>query len=157
MTAANESQGLKIAVAAFITLTVILAATSYFLYSSASAFQARFDFERQAHAKARRTADLALNQYDQIRTRLGTKAVEFDAANEEISAKFKNVDERLNSVMSAVNAAIETAQQKGAQGRELEDAKLKLQKAIASYRSEPNKNCISSLDRLTELIDRAQP
>jgi hypothetical protein len=34
-----------------------------------------------------------------------------------------------------------------------EDAKPKLQKAIASYRSEPNKNCISSLDRLTELME----
>jgi hypothetical protein len=30
MSAANESQGLKIAVSAFITLTVILTVTSYF-------------------------------------------------------------------------------------------------------------------------------
>ena len=36
MAAANESQGLKIAVAAFMTLTVILAVTSYFLYSAYS-------------------------------------------------------------------------------------------------------------------------
>ncbi len=36
MAAANESQGLKIAVAAFITLTVILTVTSYFLYSTYS-------------------------------------------------------------------------------------------------------------------------
>ena len=42
---------------------------------------------------------------------------------------------------------------KDAHGNELEDAKLKLQKSIASYRSEPNKNCISSLDRLTELME----
>ena len=34
--AANESQGLKIAVAAFVTLTVALAVTSYFLYSAYS-------------------------------------------------------------------------------------------------------------------------
>ena len=32
--AANESQGLKIAVAAFVSLTVILAVTCYFLYSN---------------------------------------------------------------------------------------------------------------------------
>ena len=36
MAAANESQGLKIAVAAFITLTVILTVSSYFLYSNAA-------------------------------------------------------------------------------------------------------------------------
>jgi hypothetical protein len=51
MAAVNESQGLKIAVAAFITLTVILAVTSYFLYSSASSAQARLDSEKDAHIK----------------------------------------------------------------------------------------------------------
>ena len=40
MAAANESQGLKIAVAAFVTLTVILAVTSYFLYSAYSRAEA---------------------------------------------------------------------------------------------------------------------
>jgi len=34
MAAANESQGLKIAVAVFVTLTVVLAVTTYFAYSS---------------------------------------------------------------------------------------------------------------------------
>ena len=113
MTAANESQGLKIAVAAFMTLTVILAVTSYFLYSNTSAAQARLDFERETVARAKHTANLALRQYDEMRTRIGIKSSEFDVANEEISAKFKNIDDRLNNVMSAVNAAIETAQQKG--------------------------------------------
>ncbi len=41
MAAANESQGLKIAVAAFIALTVILTVTSYFLYSAYSTAEAR--------------------------------------------------------------------------------------------------------------------
>ena len=36
MAALNESQGLKIAVAVFIALSVILAVTSYFLYSNGS-------------------------------------------------------------------------------------------------------------------------
>ena len=37
----NESQGLKIAVAVFIALSVILAVTSYFLYSNGSVAEAR--------------------------------------------------------------------------------------------------------------------
>ncbi len=41
MAAANESQGLKIAVAAFIALTVILTVTSYFLYSAYSSADAK--------------------------------------------------------------------------------------------------------------------
>ena len=39
MAAANESQGLKIAVAALISLSVILGFTSYFLYSIVANFQ----------------------------------------------------------------------------------------------------------------------
>jgi hypothetical protein len=41
MAAADESQGLKIAVAALITLSVILAVTCYFLYSAYTAADAR--------------------------------------------------------------------------------------------------------------------
>jgi len=153
MTAANESQGLKIAVAALITLTVILAVTSYFLYANVSNARARLDFEREARAMDKRAAAMAVSQYDAMRTRIGTKAEEFDAAKEEISANFKMVEERLNDLMSAVNSAVQTARQNGAQGPELEDARLKVQNAIASYRIEPNRNYISSLDRLTELTE----
>jgi hypothetical protein len=153
MSAANESQGLKIAVSAFITLTVLLAATSYFLYASIATAEARLEVERDARQLAKRAATLAVSQYDEMRARVGTKAVEFDAAKEEITADFKKVEDRLNDVMRAVNAALRTAEQNGAKGPELEDAKLKVQKAIASYRDEPNKNYISSLGRLTELTE----
>jgi hypothetical protein len=150
MAAANESQGLKIAVAALIPLTVLLAVTSYFLFSSVSYAQARLDSERDAHVLAKKAATLALSQYDAMRTRIGTKAEEFDAAMAEISANFKTVEERLDNLKNAVNAAAaQTAQQNGAHGPELEDARLNVQKSIASYRSLPNKNYMSSLDRLT--------
>jgi hypothetical protein len=103
--------------------------------------------------RAKKLAAVALSQYDEMRTRVGAQAVEFDAAKEEISANFKKVEDRLNNLINAVNAAVQTAQENGAQGAELEDAKLKVQKAFASYRNEPNKNYISSLDRLTELME----
>jgi hypothetical protein len=41
MTESDDSQGLKVAVAAFISLTVILAVTSYFLYSNYAMGQAK--------------------------------------------------------------------------------------------------------------------
>jgi hypothetical protein len=153
MAADNESQGLKIAVTAFISLTVTLAVTSYFLYANLATAQARFDSARDAQNLARRAADLALRHYDEMRTRIGTKAEEFDAAKEEISANFKKIDERLSNLMNTVNGALQTAEQNGAQGPELEDTKLKVQRAIASYRSEPKKNYISSLERLTEAME----
>ena len=153
MTAANESQGLKIAVAAFISLTVILAVTSYFLYANVASAQARLDVALDAERRSKLSANLALSQYDAMRTRIGTKAEEFDAAKEEISANFKRIDERLNNLMNTVNGALQTAEQNGAQGPELEDLKLKVQTGIASYRSEPNRTYISSLNRLTEAME----
>jgi seryl-tRNA synthetase len=153
MAAANESQGLKIAIAAFISFTVILAVTSYFLYSNVASAQARLDSERHAHNLSRRAAAVALNQYDEMRNRVGTKAEEYEAARKEISAHFKKVDERIDSLINAVNAAVQTAEQNGAQGQELEDIKLKVQTVIASYRNEPNKTYISSIDRLTEAME----
>jgi hypothetical protein len=154
MSEANESQGLKIAVAAFLSISVILGVTSYFLYANASQAQARLDAEREAHRMARRATDLALREYDEMRMRVGTKAVEFDPVREEILANFKSVDERLGKLVDTVNAAVQTAQQNGAQGPELENAKLTVQKAIASYRSEPNQSYIASLERLTELTEK---
>ncbi len=153
MAEAEESAGLKIAVAAFITLTVILGVTAYFLYSSAEAAKARLAFAEEARMKDKRAAALAVRQSDELRTRIGTKSGEFDTAKEEISASFKKVDERLSNLMTAVNAAVQAAQQNGAHTPELEDARLKVQNAINSYRSEPNRNYISTLDRLTELAE----
>jgi hypothetical protein len=153
MAEANESPGLKIAVAAFISLTVILAVTSYFLYSNLESAKAMLDSERDAQNRARRTATLALTQYDDMRTRIGTKAEEYDAAKNEIFAHFRKVDERLDNLVNAVNAAVKTAEQNGAQGQELEDIKLKVETVIASFRSEPNKTYISSIDRLTEAME----
>ena len=153
MAAANESQGLKITVAALISLTVILAVTSYFLYTAYSRADARLDLERDAHNRSKHVAALAVRQYDEMRTRIGTKAQEFDPAMNEISANFEKVEERLNNLINAVNVAVQRAEQNGAQGTELDDFKLNMQRAIASYRSEPNKNYISSLDRLTEAME----
>ena len=41
-----------------------------------------------------------------MRGKIGTKAEEFDPAKEEITAHFKKIDERLNDLTNAVNAAV---------------------------------------------------
>jgi hypothetical protein len=153
MAAANESQGLKIAVAAFITLTVILTVTSYFLYSNGSSAEMKLQAETEAHNKTKSEKSLALTQYNEVRAKLGTKAEDFDPAKEEITASFKKIDERLNNLTNQVTTAVQNAQSGGAQAPELQDAKENVLKAIASFRSEPNKNYIASLDRLTELME----
>ena len=54
--AANESQGLKIAVAAFVVLTVALAVTSYFLYSAYSRSEAQLESEQDKLTAAQKEA-----------------------------------------------------------------------------------------------------
>jgi len=122
MAAANESQGLKIAVAAFIALTVILTVTSYFLYSAYSQADARLTSANEQLAEKSKATNLALNQYEEVRGRVGTKNLEYDQVKEEINAHFKKLDQRLETVTNAVNAAVQKAQADGAQGTELEEA-----------------------------------
>ena len=153
MAAANESQGLKIAVATFIALTVILTVTSYFLYTAYSQADARLTSANDQLAQKSKESSLALNQYDEVRGKVGTKNQEYGQVKEEINAHFKKMDTRLENVTNAVNAAVQKAQADGAQGTELEEAKQNIQKIIASLRSEPNKSYISSIDRLQELFE----
>src|SRR5262249_55296687 len=122
MAAASESQGLKIAVAAFIALTVILTVTSYFLYSAYSSADARMTSANEELQNKTKAASLALTQYDDLRTKVGTKASEADQAKEEINAAFKKVDQRLDEMINKVNTAVGRAQTEGAQGTELEEA-----------------------------------
>jgi hypothetical protein len=153
MAAANESQGLKIAVATFIALTVILTVTSYFLYTAYSQADARLTSANDQLAQKSKESSLAINQYDEVRGKVGTKNQEYDQVKEEINTHFKKMDTRLETVTNAVNAAVQKAQADGAQGTELEEAKQNIQKIIASLRSEPNKSYISSIDRLQELFE----
>jgi hypothetical protein len=153
MAAANESQGLKIAVAAFIALTVILTVTCYFLYSAYAAADAQKTAALEEAANKGKAAGIALNQYEEVRGRVGTKTAEYDQAKEEIGAHFKKIDQRLDAMINAVNTAVGKAQAEGAQGTELEETKQRIAQIAASMRSEPNKAYISSLDRAAELME----
>ncbi len=150
---ANESQGLKIAVAALVVLAVALAVTSYFLYSAYSRSEAQLESERDKAAKAQRAASDAVNQYDEFRKLAGARAEEFDPAKTEVATFFKKNSDRINTLVTATNAAIQRAQQAGAESKDLEDARARVQTIVNSYQSEPNKNFISTLDRLTELLE----
>ena len=76
MAAANESHGLKIAVAAFITLSVILSVTSYFLYSAYSSAEGRRELADQEASKAKSAQSAILTQYEDMRTKIGTRVTE---------------------------------------------------------------------------------
>ena len=149
---ANDSQGLKLAVAAFVSLTVILSVVSYFLYSN---YSQTFEKLTAAEAKAQtsqKAASDALLQYDELRKRIGSRAEEFDAAKAEITAEQKKVDDDVNALIAQAGEAIAKIQAAGASGPEIEDAKVKVSQIASAYLTEPNKNYISSLARLKDLL-----
>jgi hypothetical protein len=155
MAAANESQGLKIAVAAFVTLSVILAVTSYFLYSAYSKSEALAESEKDKASKANTAASTAINQYNEFRQLAGARAEEFDPAKAEVAAFFKKTGDRINNLAAQTAAAIQKAKQSGADSKDLDDALARVQTLVSSYQSEPNnnRNFMSTLDRLSELME----
>ena len=70
----NDSQGLKIAVAAFVSLTVILAVTSYFLYSAYATADAQFTAELAKATPPQAAANLPSTPPAHLRQRTGPRA-----------------------------------------------------------------------------------
>jgi hypothetical protein len=152
MAAANETQGLKIAVAAFVALTVILAVTSYFLYSAYTQADAQRAAADDKARTAQKAASDALTQYDEMRKAIGARAEEFEAVKNEIKAEQKKIDDEISRLDQAFNESIAKAQAAGATSPELQDAKDKLQQISNAYLTEPNKNYLSSMNRLKDLL-----
>ena len=113
MAAANESQGLKIAVAAFIALTVILTVTCYFLYYGVLRGRRQADIGQRRLAAKVQGPSLALNQYEDVQRQGRHQGQEYDQAKEEISAHFKKIDQRLDAMINAVNTAVRRPRRKG--------------------------------------------
>ena len=151
--AANESQGLKIAVAAFVVLTVALAVTSYFMYSAYSRSEAQLESAQSKLTEAQKQAVARTSEREEFRQMAGARAEDFDAAKAEVAAFFKKNSDRINNLVISTNAAIQKAQQSGAESKDLEEARARVQTIVNSYQSEPNKNFFSTLDRLTELLE----
>lgn len=149
----NESQGLKIAVAVFIALAVILSVTCYFLYTNYSQAEARLAKATEDLNTAKRGQSTQLSEIEDLRGRIGVRAQDAEAAKAEIDAHYKKIYEKLEELGGKVNTAMQKVQQSGAQPQELQDLQGKVQQAIQSFRAENNRNYISSLDRETELME----
>jgi hypothetical protein len=152
MAAANESQGLKIAVAAFVSLTVILAVTSYFLYSNYDQTAAKLAAETDKANKAAKAQSDILNQYTELVKRIGSKGEEYDAVKNEMAEEQKKLDATIQSIAPAVAESIGKVQAAGGASPALEEVKTNAQNLAVAYGSEPNKSYISSLSRVVEML-----
>src|SRR5271156_147434 len=105
MAASNDSQGLKIAVAVFIALSVILAVTSYFLYSNGAVAEARLAQATEKNNELNRANGNVLSLNEDLRGKIGVRNAEADAVKTEIDAEYKKVTERLDQLGNQVQAA----------------------------------------------------
>jgi hypothetical protein len=152
MAAANESQGLKIAVAIFVTLSVILAVTTYFGFRSYYEADAKMIAAESKRSQAEKVASDAVNQYNDMRKAIGSNVEDVEALKTEMKKEHAKIDEKIKSTVDSVLEAIAKAQAAGAQGAELQETKDTVQRLAAAYRSDPNKTYISALDRESDLL-----
>src|SRR4029079_15864379 len=103
MAAANENQGLKIAVAAFVSLTVILAVSSYFLYSNYSQAEAKRIDEAKKAESERQTAAKALDNLQELRDKAGFKGIE---DFEQLKAQLNKFQEKVTNDVNDINGKI---------------------------------------------------
>ena len=102
--------------------------------------------------RPRRPPNEVLTQYEEMRTKIGTKQPDFDPAKEEISSQFKKTNDRFDKLVESANAVIQKAGTAGA-GPEIQEIRDRIQQIVQSYRSESSKTYSSSLDRITELME----
>jgi hypothetical protein len=154
MAAAFESRRLKLVVAVFSTLSVVLLVTSCFLYSAYSGAIQAARKAGLAERVALKQYDEAVKQYHGLRAKIGARAEAYDAVSLETSVQMKKVDQRLGALVEAVHSAVAKAQAAGAAGPELEEMKNQIQKLVSSFQSEPNKTYLSALDRFVGLMEQ---
>ncbi|MHC5539088.1 coiled-coil domain-containing protein [Singulisphaera rosea] len=152
MAAANESQGLKIAVAAFVSLTVILAVTSYFLFSNYSDATEKLSASEDNLRKSKTAEGLILKQYEELKGNIGSRAEEYEAVKGEIKAANDKINKEIGEIGPMVVEMVGKVQAAGGNSPALEEVKNTAQSLLASYQGEPNKNFISSLARVTDML-----
>jgi hypothetical protein len=153
MAAANESQGLKIAVAVFVSLTVILSVTAYFLYSNYSQTYEKMVAADAKASTANKAATDAIRDNETLRKRAGYEKVSeiqplMDAIKKDQDKLGTDLDESAN----LINQMVSQSQSKGANSPAIASLRQQTTDLIQNFRSEPNVTFASSLERMGQLV-----
>jgi hypothetical protein len=154
MAAANESQGLKIAVAAFVTLTVILAVTTYFGYSQYSQADSKFaDAEKKAQQN-QTTADGALRDLADLKQNYGYgKIDDYGSVKDQIKKDSKKLDEQIGAINTKIKAYVEKYKAAGGSQQKIDELTAAGDQLVNQVISEPNRTAMSTISRVVELLD----
>lgn len=155
MAAANESQGLKIAVAAFVTLSVVLAVMTYFGWSSYSQAAAKEAQARSDAGKAQQAAGEATKNFNYLRDRAGFAKAGEDLASIEAAVKKSDarLNERLAALSNSVKSMAESYRAAGGSADKVNELTAAAEQVVAQIATEPNRTFDSTIDRMTQLVD----
>ncbi len=153
MAAANESQGLKIAVATCVALVVILGVTCYFLYSGMTTAESKMADSEKKLADSDNVRRKNAANLDTLRTKVGFEKIEdFDAVMQEIKKAEDALSNKITEITKSVDKTVNEAQSKGAASENLAKIRQLAQKMASDYLNEPNHRLEPSLERLTDLL-----
>ena len=153
--AASDNQGLKIAVAVFVTLSVMLAVATYFGFSNASYYSAKAD---EADKKARDSSTAQANllrQFEELKELAGYPKVD-DAA---VATKIREDRQKLNDNVGQLQAKVATvySEYKSVAGATVNQQADKFatsaQTITENIVNEPNRTLASTVSRLVELME----
>lgn len=151
---AQDNQGLKIAVAVFVTLSVVLAVATYFGFSNSSFYYEKMDQATKDASQAKQAQGTLQHQFEELKELAGYPKVE-DA---KVAEQIKSDREEQNKAVAAIRGRMD---QIFNQIREASDANIgpEVQKiyeaansAAESFQNEPNRTQASAINRLISLM-----
>jgi hypothetical protein len=152
MPAANDNQGLKIAVAVFVALTVILAVTTYFGFSNAATAEAKAkDYETKV-SNATREIDQAKQNLGELQKKSGfTASEDFAAFKDAITKHNAKLGEKLTDLQKKVGEMVAQYKAAGGSDQKIQELQAATGQIISGFQTEPNQTFQSQLDRMMEL------
>lgn len=153
MAAANENQGLKIAVAAFVTLTVILAVTTYFGFSQSAENAARLEDAEAAERKASQTANEAVRNLEELQRQAGYPNIQdFAALKAAVSKDQDELKQQLTALNQSVGQMLQQYRAAGGNDQAVQQLGQAVNQTISQIVNEPNWTFLSLQERMTELV-----
>jgi hypothetical protein len=154
MASGNDSQGLKIAVAIFVSLTVILAVATYFMYSEYSKASEQLVAAKSEAQQKTQVASQALTDFRTLRDRAGyADKSEPKAVQDEIAKDQQALVDKMNAVEAEMGQLVAKAQQAGASAAEIETFRSNLEQIRQRFQDESTQSPTfrASLDTAIDL------
>jgi len=153
MPAANESQGLKIAVAAFVSLAVVLAVTTYFMYSNYSQASADLADAQGKLNTAKKEAEESSRFALEVRKQAGLeKFEEIEAFKGELKKQNDKWTEELRGLKTKLADVVKAAQDRGANDQDVARFNTEADQAIDQVLNEPNASLTLKIDRMIDVV-----